>query len=473
MYQQQRSGWLKHWDFAMIDIICLEIAFLFACFVRQFYDSLYSGDLYGELGFMLMVFALGTTFLLKPYSGTLHRDFLQELWSVVSFVSIVMAGELVFLFVIKSSETFSRQVILTTWGVGILFAYVARLVRKQIVREQMQHSAQKRSVALLVGQENALSVYQELTSSKLAQYQVTALLFFDETPQPELKDVFDIPLVYGREAAETYLAQHVVDELFVRLPNAAQAPEGFMDVCRSAGITIHVGLARKEALMGTQTLEVFGNYYVLTSSIRVITPLEALAKRIMDICGGLVGLLIAGVVALFVGPAIYLASPGPIIFSQTRIGRNGRTFKFYKFRSMYMDAEARKAELMSQNKMNGLMFKIDNDPRIIKGVGHFIRKTSLDEFPQFFNVLRGDMSLVGTRPPTQEEYAQYELNHKSRLAFKPGITAMWQISGRSDIVDFDEVIRLDTQYIERWTIMEDVRILIKTVLAVVGQKGSE
>ena len=182
-------------------------------------------------------------------------------------------------------------------------------------------------------------------------------------------------------------------------------------------------------------------------------------------------------------PMIYIKSPGPIFFSQVRIGKNGKKFKIYKFRSMYMDAEERKAELMSQNKMEGLMFKMDYDPRIIgsekkdkngnpKGIGNFIRKTSLDEFPQFWNVLKGDMSLVGTRPPTVDEWEKYELHHRSRMSIKPGITGMWQVSGRSDITDFEEVVKLDTEYIENWSIGLDVKILLKTVTSVLKSEGS-
>ena len=140
---------------------------------------------------------------------------------------------------------------------------------------------------------------------------------------------------------------------------------------------------------------------------------------------------------------------------------------------MYLDAEERKKELMEQNKMSGLMFKMDDDPRIIKGIGHFIRNTSIDELPQFWNILKGDMSLVGTRPPTKEEYAQYSQHHKIRLSFRPGLTGMWQVSGRSDITDFEEVVRLDEKYIEEWSIWLDVRILFKTVAVVLMRKGSE
>lgn len=204
----------------------------------------------------------------------------------------------------------------------------------------------------------------------------------------------------------------------------------------------------------------------------------------MDIAGGLVGCILTGLIFLVVGPMIYIASPGPIFFSQERVGKNGRKFKIYKFRSMYMDAEERKAELMDKNKLgDGKMFKMDFDPRVIgnkvlpdgthkTGIGDFIRRTSLNEFPQFFNVLKGDMSIVGTRPPLISETNLYELHHRVRLAIKPGITGMWQVSGRSDITNFEEVVRLDKEYISNWNIGLDIKILLKTVLVVFKRDGS-
>ena len=190
------------------------------------------------------------------------------------------------------------------------------------------------------------------------------------------------------------------------------------------------------------------------------------------------------IIMIFVGPAIYIASPGPIFFSQERVGRNGRKFKMYKFRSMYMDAEERKKELMAQNKVgDGMMFKMDFDPRIIgnkvlpngkkkTGIGQFIRKTSLDEFPQFFNILVGDMSLVGTRPPTLDEWEKYEPHHRARMSFRPGLTGLWQVSGRSNITDFEEVVKLDTQYIGEWSVKNDLRIIFKTVVSIMQSDGA-
>lgn len=204
----------------------------------------------------------------------------------------------------------------------------------------------------------------------------------------------------------------------------------------------------------------------------------------MDIVGGLIGCICTGILFVFVAPAIYFSSPGPIFFSQTRIGQNGKPFRMYKFRSMYMDAEAKKQELMGQNKIkDNRMFKLDFDPRVIgnkilpdgtkkTGIGEFIRKTSIDEFPQFWNVLNGTMSLVGTRPVLPEEFSAYEMRHRMRIAVKPGITGMWQVSGRNDIIDFEEVVRLDTEYITNWSLGLDIKILLKTVKVVLKRSGA-
>ena len=197
-----------------------------------------------------------------------------------------------------------------------------------------------------------------------------------------------------------------------------------------------------------------------------------IGRRTQDVILSSLALVVLSPVMLATAIAIVVDDPsaGPV-FSQERIGRNGKPFKFYKFRSMYRDAEERKKELESQNEMNGFMFKMKDDPRITK-VGKFIRKTSIDELPQFYNVLKGDMSLVGTRPPTVDEFRQYESHQKRRLSAKPGITGLWQVSGRNEIKDFEDVVKLDVQYIDNWSIGLDIKIILKTI-KVVFEKGGE
>ena len=209
----------------------------------------------------------------------------------------------------------------------------------------------------------------------------------------------------------------------------------------------------------------------MTFSTTFYKTSHVIAKRIIDIVGALVGLILCGLVSIVLVPLIR-KDGGSAIFAQTRIGKNGRHFTFYKFLSMCVDAEDKKRELMEQNTMQGGMFKVDDDPRITK-IGRFIRKTSLDELPQFYNVIKGDMSLVGTRPPTVDEYEHYTPEQKRRLSFKPGITGLWQVSGRSEIRNFDEVVKLDVAYIDDWTIWKDIEILLKTVKVVFMRDGAK
>ena len=193
----------------------------------------------------------------------------------------------------------------------------------------------------------------------------------------------------------------------------------------------------------------------------------------MDIVISIIGIILTGIVAILIYPIVRKEAPGPLIFKQTRMGQNGKKFQIYKFRSMYMDAEERKKELMEKNQLSSdLMFKMDNDPRIFP-FGQKLRDWSLDELPQFINVLKGDMSVVGTRPPTYDEYKKYELHHFKRMQVKPGITGMWQTSGRSNILDFEEVVKLDLKYIEEWSLRLDIKIIFRTILVVLKREGSK
>ncbi|MDY6938310.1 MAG: sugar transferase [Cyanobacteriota bacterium] len=193
-------------------------------------------------------------------------------------------------------------------------------------------------------------------------------------------------------------------------------------------------------------------------------------KRLVDILGAIVGLAIAAIVAIPVAIATYLDDPGPILYSQTRCGHRGTTFRIWKFRSMVMNAD--KLKHLVKNEASGHIFKCENDPRIT-AVGRFLRRTSLDELPQFWNVLMGDMSLVGTRPPTEAEVENYAPHHWKRLEVKPGITGEWQANGRSTIKDFEDIVSMDVAYQQKWSIMYDFQLIFKTIQVLVfDRKGA-
>lgn len=192
-------------------------------------------------------------------------------------------------------------------------------------------------------------------------------------------------------------------------------------------------------------------------------------KRLIDIFGALVGLLITAIVLIPVAIATQFDNPGPIFYSQKRCGLNGRIFRIWKFRSMVVEAENLKH--LVKNQAKGHIFKNDNDPRITK-VGRLLRRTSLDEFPQFWNVLLGDMSLVGTRPPTVDEVEKYEIHHWERLQVKPGITGEWQANGRSTVTDFEDIVRMDVDYQRKWSVAYDIYLILQTICVVLAKKGA-
>lgn len=325
----------------------------------------------------------------------------------------------------------------------------------------------RRKILLVTAISRTEKVLERLLTANDVQGELVAVSVLDK---PEF--THDKVLVVPREQLLTYATHEVVDEVFVNLPSEDYDIGALISQFETMGIAVTVNLNAFDKNLGrNKQIHEMAGLNVVTFSTNFYKPSHVIAKRILDICGAIVGLLLCGIAGLFLVPMIR-KDGGPAIFSQTRVGKNGRQFTFYKFRSMRVDAEAIKEQLMDQNTMQGGMFKIDNDPRVTK-IGQFIRKTSLDELPQFWNVLIGDMSLVGTRPPTVDEYEKYTPEQKRRLSFKPGITGLWQISGRSEITSFDEVVKLDVAYIDDWTIWKDFEILLKTVKVVLMRDGAK
>ncbi|ACB52440.1 probable glycosyl transferase [Crocosphaera subtropica ATCC 51142] len=196
---------------------------------------------------------------------------------------------------------------------------------------------------------------------------------------------------------------------------------------------------------------------------------DSKTKRLIDILGAIIGLLLTGIIAIPIFIAIQWDNPGPILYSQMRCGLGGKPFRLWKFRSMVINAENQK--YLVKNEAKGHFFKNNKDPRITN-IGYFLRRSSLDEFPQFWNVLMGDMSLVGTRPPTPDEVEKYNGYHWQRLGVKPGLTGEWQVNGRSTITDFDEVVQLDLNYQKKWSILYDLQLIFKTILVVFSCRGA-
>ena len=472
MYKKENNSWLKHIDFVILDILCLQLAFILAYEIRVAKGIPYLNPLYENMAFVLVIFQLLVSFFGESFSGVLRRGFLIEMKCMIEHEICVMLLAVLYLFMSQQGVMYSRGAFTIMCTLYFFIAYAARIGWKKVIRSRKYAEGEKRSILIITKDAEAANVVKALRGDSYGTYHLAGVALLDKNKTGSM--IQSVPVVAGADDVTAYIHKNWVDEVFFALPEHVDIPKKIMKDCNRMGVVTHVQLAALNELGKNQVVEEIAGYMVLSSSINIVSSWQLLVKRLMDIAGGLVGCIFTGIIYIFIAPIMKVKSPGPVFFSQVRMGKNGKPFKIYKFRSMYMDAEERKKELMEKNNIkDGLMFKMDDDPRIIKGIGHFIRKTSLDEFPQFWNILKGDMSLVGTRPPTMDEWDKYELHHRRRLAIKPGLTGMWQVSGRSEITDFEEVVELDTKYIEQWSIGLDIKILFKTVTVVFTGSGAK
>ena len=427
-----------------------------------------------ELCSMMLVLHIAAFYFLKVYNGFFRRGRYKELLLSVKYNLVLVAGGTLLGFSMKNEIFVSRLVMGYFFVINTVLIWGIHLFIRN--RDRVFRWSKRRVTNLIVvtTREHFPEIMERFHKSKETVWNIVGVVFLGE--ENEQTEIEGVPVISDKEEAYLeYATLHVVDEVFIQL-DSIQKKESFLKSMilefEKMGVVVNLNLDLFNlGLTGEKRIYTLEDYHVVAFSSRLFDYRMVLIKRLIDICGALVGMAITLVVGVVLAPFLLIESPGPLVFKQKRVGVNGRIFDFYKFRSMYKDAEARKKELMAENEMQGLMFKMENDPRITK-VGAFIRKTSIDELPQFWNVLKGDMSLVGTRPPTADEYQQYSYYQKRRISFRPGITGLWQISGRSDIKDFDEVVKLDLEYIDNWSILLDFKIILKTILVVFRGSGA-
>ena len=483
MYRKDTERWLEHLDFILLDMLCLQIAYILAYGISGYGLNPYNQTIYRNIALVIELINLLVIFVYGTFNSVYKRGYYVEFAVTLKHAMFVVGLELLYLFMLQEGQNFSRLSLLLTFIIYIILTYLVRIYYKKYKKNHT--SKEKKNRLLLISDESGVSdLIKDIGNNIHSRYLVSGLVIVDKNLVGEKIEGIDV--VADEESVANYVCQEWIDGVLIVLSEDSPYPNELIDKLVETGVPVHYNVRNIVQEKGKkQLVEKLGDYVVITTSVNYVSTRQVLIKRLMDIVAGLVGCIFTLLACIVIGPIIYIASPGPIFFAQDRVGRNGKIFKMYKFRSMYMDAEERKAELMKSNQYgDARMFKLDFDPRIIgnkiladgrkkKGIGNFIRKTSLDEFPQFFNVLKGDMSLVGTRPPLLSETALYEPHHKVRLAIKPGITGMWQVSGRSNITDFEEVVKLDREYIENWNIGLDFKILLKTFLVVFKRDGSK
>lgn len=472
MYEQSHSGWLRHIDIMVIDLFILELSFLVAFMLRHGWVNLYAIPIYCNMSIMIGVFHICIVFFLEEYTDIMDRGAWNECKRVVQHNSMLLGLLFLYMFLIQESAEYSRTVLFLTWFLDCVVMLPSRQIWKN--RKKISKKRKKNGIQLFVVTSKE---YYEDTMKRIKlldplQYDIDGLTIVD-FGNDEMQDIAGsktyslIPL----DSIMEYVCNQIVDAVYINLePQNAKITE-YINRFVEMGIAVHINLENVIPNTPNRQIEEMAGGTVMSSRAVVATTRQKVIKRMIDIVGSILGIFIMLIAMIIFGPIIHMQSRGSIFYRQVRIGKNGRKFKIIKFRTMYLDAEQRKKELLQHNKMDGHMFKMEDDPRIIP-IGRFLRKMSIDELPQFINVLFGDMSLVGTRPPTLEEYENYEYHHHKRLATKPGITGLWQISGRNTITNFEEIVQLDKKYICNWSLSLDAKILWKTVGVVLKAKRS-
>ena len=453
MYRKKSRGWYKHKDFILIDLACLFMALILAYLIRNgSVRNLFTLGIYRNVMIFVILVDLFLIILFESYKGVLRRGRYQELRSVIRQMILIELASGLYLFTVSGGHTFSRIILYLMGIFYVLLSYCTRIIWKKHLLHKMAEGGEH-SLYIVTNYDLASKVIQNVKEHNYNRYNINGLILIDKDMTG--KEIAGVQVVADLNNAPSFICQQWVDEVFVNVDETYPYPQELIEELLEMGMPVHVNLAKVRSTPGQkQFVEAIGGYTVLTTTMNYATDRQALAKRVLDILGGLVGCFLTGIIFIFIAPAIYISSPGPIFFSQTRIGKNGKPFKMYKFRSMEVqDPKKEKNQWTSPH-----------DPRVTP-IGRFIRKTSIDEMPQLFNVLFGDMSLVGPRPERpffvekfKEEIPRYMIKHQVR----PGMTGWAQVNGLRGDTSITKRIEHDLYYIENWTLGFDFKILFLT-----------
>ena len=486
MHIRSKHSWMKHLDFIIIDAILLNISLVLAYVIRMRDFKMFFVSQYRSIVILITILHLCIVLFSSTYSDVLYRGYFTE-FKKVALHTLKLAALSFFLLFLTGILGAKSRFILSVFPLIFLFlSYFAHIIWKKFLLSTTKRGENMRQYIVVTDQRHINEAISKLKDGGDVSFSIKGICL---TKEPDINSSLfreneykGIPIVAVGHDMYDYCVNEVVDGVVICLGTKhIDEMRTLADNFLNMGVTVFVVMNLFAKDMPHTMFTHLNSARVISTSINTASPLAIFAKRVVDICCGIIGCIATGILFIILAPLIKRADPkGGVFFKQERAGRNGRKFYMYKFRSMYVDAEERKDELRKQNEMEGLMFKIDGDPRILgsgkdgkrKGIGYFIRVWSLDEFPNAWSILKGDMSVVGTRPPTMDEYEKYELRHKSRLAVKPGLTGMWQVSGRSDITDFEEIVKLDNEYIQNWTVGLDIKIMLKTFAAVFKRQGS-
>lgn len=454
----QKNKIIEVYGLWFADLVAIGISFILATYIRfGNFKDMGNKEIHFQVCLVFLLFCTIYTFFIDWNRNFLKRSVFKEISALLQYNVIMILVTQTVMYFLKWSDVFSRWVMIYFALINPVLTFILHMLIKKAMKLHYKSDLTKIKVLVITEKSMVKEVAERLENNLDINFQIVQAVAIEDMEADFLEKAILMAL----------------DEVFIYAPELPQKKaQRIINSFDEMGVNCHYCVELPNTHAERSKIDAFGSYSVITYTRFQSSYKRLLIKRVMDIAGGLVGMLITAIFFPFTAIAIKLDSSGPVLFSQIRIGRNGRRFKIYKFRSMYMDAEEHKKDLEKSNEMQGLMFKIENDPRITK-VGKFIRKTSIDELPQFYNVLKGDMSLVGTRPPTVDEFEKYNQYYRRRISMTPGLTGMWQVSGRSEIENFDEVVKYDLAYIDNWSLTLDIKILLRTIWVVFAGRGSK
>lgn len=455
--------------FAIIDILISIIAFGSAYYLRKFYYT--HGLSYSPeyLSAIFMLIPIWFVLLKLSNSTRLHRTRTYSI-ILIDYIKVVTFGTAALLFLIFAFkfDSISRIVIFLFAIIDLILMYLVKISIYVYFKNHRSKGMNLRYI-VVIGDEQSGQFIDMLANVKEWGYRITGIITDSEQIKEKYKEKYHI--CSGNTNLARLLEEKTIDEVvYAHIHPDLEQLKHLIYVCEEIGVTFRMQSNLFSMIATKAELEYLDQVPFLRFSNTPTDYWALRTKAVFDYCISFLIIIFSSPMLFLISLIIKLTSEGPIIFKQKRVGLRGREFYVYKFRTMVQNAEDLRDQLQDQNEMDGPVFKIKNDPRITK-IGHFLRKTSLDEFPQFFNVLRGEMSIVGPRPPIPDEVAHYERWQRRRLSMKPGITCIWQVSGRNDI-SFENWMKLDMQYIDTWSLKLDMYLFFKTIKIVFLSKGA-
>lgn len=462
-----------------IGVYLTDLAILIGAFYASFrFRDLYLSESYGRLipfeYYRWLIYAIvplwsALFYYFDFYESQRTKAFWRE---ALKLSKISVSGTLLLMAIVFAAkgDFISRLFILFFGGLSFFSLLLERLILRIFIRGARKRGFNYRNILIVGTGRRAREVADIIWQNK--HWGVRLIGFVSDSPEVKIEKVGKAPVIGSVSDLPQMLQRHVVDELIfaVSRKRLEELEELFL-ICEEQGIRTRVAVNFFPHMIAKVHLDDLHGVPLLTFTTTPHNEALLMAKRLFDLVISSAMLVMLSPLLFLIALIIKMTSPGPIFFRQTRIGLNGRQFILYKFRSMLVNAEEMKQRIEHLNEMDGPVFKIKDDPRAT-WIGRFLRKTSLDEFPQLYNVLRGDMSIVGPRPPLPEEVARYERWQRRRLSMKPGLTCLWQINGRNKITDFKKWMELDLHYIDNWSLRLDFKIFFKTIVVVLAGRGA-